>query len=133
MLIKERMRESADAIRSQVLPKLQNQFTSHQFIQRYTQLFQADYVDALFERRQRNTEGIFQQVHRDIITLLVTEGSTFGVRRIGVQKGESQNIFGDGGKIQLWEKITVPVSEKPTSPSIDLSKLAEHGAYMPVG
>ncbi|WP_294175960.1 hypothetical protein [Coprobacter sp.] len=83
-----------------IISNLRDEFSSHQFIQKFSKQFEPEYIDMLMEYRGF---GAFRAVHSQIATYLSKNMDKLDIEKIEPKK-ESINIFGDTDIIQWWKK-----------------------------
>lgn len=78
------------------------EFSSHEFIQNFTQSFQRQYVEML--SKYKDSGHAFQSLHGQIAKHLSENSNYFEIEKRG--KDTSVNIFGDKVKVEWWAKTT---------------------------
>lgn len=85
-----------------IISNLKNdEFSSHDFIEKFAQQYEADYIEMLV--KYQGTGKAFQNVHSGIARHLSLNMPTL---RIGTtERKSSENVFGTDDRIQWWKKI----------------------------
>lgn len=83
-----------------IIAGLSNNFSSHDFIEKFSKKYESDYIEMLVDYKDRNA---FQSVHAQIARFLSSNMETYGIAK--VKKKSSEHIFGDLDVIQWWEKL----------------------------
>jgi len=78
---------------------MNKEFSSHKFIQKFTQKYQRFYVIIL---SNNISDHAFQTVHAQIATHLSLNETAFGIKK--TRKGDSKDIFGDMVEVQWWKR-----------------------------
>lgn len=87
-----------------IIQGLDAEFTSHEFIQRFAQEYEEDYIEFLYAYKKQNA---FQTVHAQIARHL-SIGSKSGSGIYPIEKTDdarSQNVFGAVSPNQGWKRI----------------------------
>ena len=100
MSIEEFMKMNIVTINDIINGKLENEFNSHEFIQKFSKEFEKQYIEFLYQYCKR---GAFQAVHSQIAIFLSEYSTKLNIEK--TQPVESINIFGDKDKIQGWRKM----------------------------
>lgn len=85
-----------------IISSLPDQFSSHDFIEKFSRRNEDKYIEWLLE--YKGTNHAFQSVNGQIaryLSVKVNDG-TFALRKL--PKGLSEHIFGEIDYIQWWEK-----------------------------
>ena len=87
------------------LDELPVKFMSHDFIQKFTQRYQHEYIDFLRHQSLNNpgNPNPFKEIHAQMARFLSHEQSNLNIAQQG--KGKSINIFGAYTPNEKWEKI----------------------------
>jgi len=80
--------------------KKDNEFSSHDFIEKFTQKYEADYIEMLV--KYKSTGKAFQTVHRLIALHLSLNMPALHIGK--TKRKPSENVFGTDNKIQWWKK-----------------------------
>ena len=78
--------------------KLPKEFTSHQFLQVYRDMFEEEYIEYLSKER-----GGFRKLHGPIGSYLRRKESILGIRKIDSKP--DKNIKGNISSCALWRKV----------------------------
>ena len=85
-----------------IIKSLPSEFTSHEFIQRFTHKYESNYVEWLSHYQK----GAYQVVHGQIAKYLSKNLRQLGIKKL--DKVNSKNIFGTVSTgIQGWKKIVI--------------------------
>lgn len=84
-----------------IIKELPDTFSSHEFIQKFSQRLQKEYLAVLTQYTDNNQA--FKTVHGQIARYLSTNHEEFGIKKL--EKVNSANIFGDVVEIQNWQKV----------------------------
>jgi|AntAceMinimDraft_9_1070365.scaffolds.fasta_scaffold52149_1 hypothetical protein len=77
------------------------EFSSHDFIEKFSQKFETDYIEMLI--KYKNTGTAFQTVHSMLASHLSRNMKIFNINKS--QKKASENVHGNIGKIQWWIRL----------------------------
>lgn len=86
-----------------IISKLDCEFDSHDFIQKYLSTYEKDYVELLYSFKD-SKRGIFRAAHSKIGRYLSSNSSSLKIEKTIRQ--ESENIKKYDSKNQTWRKIT---------------------------
>ena len=78
--------------------KLPNEFTSHQFLQVYRDMFEEEYIENL-----PIGKGGFRKLHGPIGSYLRRKERILGIRKIDSKP--DKNIKGNNSRCALWRKV----------------------------
>ena len=78
----------------------QNDFSSHDVIEKFAYLYESDYIDMLNEYKG---DDAFRKVHSQIGAFLSNNSNLVGIKKTG--RSKNINIFGHDTEVQYWEKI----------------------------
>ncbi len=84
-----------------VIAQMENEFTSHEFIEKLSQMQQTRYVQLLSEYNQNGQP--FQSVH-SVIAKRLKSNWTHLVKHIDTDT-KSENIFGNYNSAAIWRKV----------------------------
>ncbi len=84
-----------------IISNLKEEFSSHDFIEKFSQMFESDYIEMLV--KYQHTGSAFQTVHSKIARYLSTNKTTFKI--IKISRSGSENVFGSIDYIQWWKKV----------------------------
>lgn len=76
------------------------EFSSHDFIEKFSQKYEADYIEMLV--KHKNSGQAFQTVHSIIALHLSKNMAIFNIEK--TQKKGSENVHGNIDNIQWWIK-----------------------------
>ena len=93
--------QNIDIIRAEIIDTLGTTFDSHEFIQKFSKRFEADYIRFLCDYRG---EGAFREVHKQIAQSLSRNEAELDVAKTNV-KDKSPNIFGEMTEAERWTKV----------------------------
>lgn len=96
----EFLKKEQDGI-EQIILGLKSKFSSHDFIEKFAQKYEADYIDMLVEYKKSGQA--FQSVHSIIAKFISKNMKKFGISKS--RKDVSENVFGSLNYIQWWKKI----------------------------
>ena len=85
---------------SDIISRLGDEFTSHDFLKKFAKEYEEHYIDFLYSYRGT---GAFQTVHSQIALFLSENEKSLGIFKTNKEK--SKNIFGEEDYIQGWRKI----------------------------
>lgn len=83
-----------------IISDLPNDFSSHDFIEKFSKKYESEYIDMLVLYKGREA---FKTVHAQIAKQLSSDMKTYGIAKS--KKGSSEHVFGDTDMVQWWEKI----------------------------
>lgn len=83
-----------------IISDLPNDFSSHDFIEKFSKKYESEYIDMLVLYKGREA---FKTVHAQIAKQLSSDMKTYGIAK--GKKDSSEHVFGDKDVIQWWEKI----------------------------
>lgn len=98
MNINDFMRTIMSEIKN-IISGLPERFSSHDFIEKFSQKYESEYIDMLAEYKGRNA---FKTVHSQIAKFL-----SLNMDKLGIEKDDrnpSEHVFGDKDIIQWWKK-----------------------------
>jgi len=84
-----------------VIEKLDNEFDSHQFIEKFIVMYEKEYVELLY--KDIESKGIFRMAHAKIGKFLANNSLYLSIEK--VDKGYSENIKKYDSENQNWRKI----------------------------
>lgn len=79
----------------------QEEFSSHDFIEKFARLFEAEYIEMLY--KYKNTGNAFKTVHSTIAKYLSQNMTSLDI--VKTKRDESEHVFGDVDIIQWWSRI----------------------------
>ena len=77
------------------------EFSSHDFIEKFAQQYETDYIEMLVKHQR--TGNAFRKVHSIIALYLSRNMPTLHI--VKTEKKPSKNVFGNEDIIQWWKKI----------------------------
>lgn len=80
---------------------IQGEFSSHDFIEKFTENFESEYIEMLV--KYQSTGTAFQQVHQQIARWLSLNKSSLQIEK--TERKESENVRGKQNYIQWWIRI----------------------------
>lgn len=98
MSIDQFMSENVEGIKI-IIKGLAPQFSSHDFIEKFAQKYEDDYIDMLVMYKGRSA---FQEVHKQIAKFLSKEAVSLSIEKSS--KKLSENVFGSDTEVQWWFK-----------------------------
>jgi hypothetical protein len=81
--------------------EIEKEFSSHDFIEKLTEKYEAQYIEMLVEHK--NSGKSFQTVHRLIAKHLSDNTVSLGI--VKTEKKESENVRGNLDIIQWWKRV----------------------------
>ena len=84
-----------------IIFNMKNEFSSHDFIEKFAQQFESDYIEMLVLYKENGKA--FQTVHSLIAKFISEKKEIFKIEKT-IRKS-SENVFGDNNVIQWWMKI----------------------------
>ena len=84
-----------------IISKFNSEFSSHDFIEKFAQKYEADFIDMLL--LYKNKGKAFQTVHSSIARYLSKNKEIFSIAK--TERKGSEHVFGSIDKIQWWERI----------------------------
>ena len=84
-----------------VINSLDSDFSSHDFLKKFSQKFEKDYVKLLSKYNDRN--GAFQTVHKMTGFFLSKNKEQFNIDKTIHKK--SENVHGNKTYVQYWKKL----------------------------
>lgn len=103
-----------------VIAEMSDTFTSHEFILRLAQQYQALYIEALYSYRNREREAPFMTVH----SILARQLQNYPHLIREIDYVPSTDIFGQSNKCAKWQKVKATKSNNNVNKhGVDLSKL----------
>ena len=100
MSIRTFFEENIIVVTDEILREVNNVFTSHEFIQKFSKKFEREYIGFLHEHLG---EGAFRQVHSEIARALSANEGKLNIEK--TRRVLSKHIFGEEDEIQEWKKI----------------------------
>jgi len=99
MTINDFLVQNLSILSKEIIPNLESDFTSHDFIKKFAKKFEGDYIKFL-----NNYKGIgaFRTVHSQIAKFLAENETRLKIHK--TQKVQSENIFGEMDVIQGWKR-----------------------------
>ena len=85
----------------EALKQMENKFSSHDFIKKFSSMFQKKYIELLYNCKNENEP--FQVVHSQIGRFLERNAQLLEIKKI--DRTNSNNIFGNINDVQEWEKF----------------------------
>lgn len=85
----------------EALKEMENKFSSHDFIKKFSSMFQKKYIELLYNYKNENEP--FQVVHSQIGRFLERNAQLLEIKKI--DRTNSNNIFGNINDVQEWEKF----------------------------
>jgi hypothetical protein len=85
----------------QIINSLDPVFSSHDFIEKFSQKFESDYIEMLVN--YKDSGKAFQTVHSIIAKYLSNNMDKFHI--IKSERKGSENVFGSTDYIQWWKKL----------------------------
>lgn len=85
----------------EALKQMENKFSSHDFIKKFSSMFQKKYIELLYNYKNENEP--FQVVHSQIGRFLERNAQLLEIKKI--DRTNSNNIFGNINDVQEWEKF----------------------------
>lgn len=85
----------------EALKQMENKFSSHNFIKKFSSMFQKKYIELLYNYKNENEP--FQVVHSQIGRFLERNAQLLEIKKI--DRTNSNNIFGNINDVQEWEKF----------------------------
>lgn len=82
-----------------VISELGNEFSSHDFIEKYAWHHEEEYVEMLYPHKAKEP---FRTVHAAMARFLAEHTEELGIRK--TERKESMNIFGHETEVQWWKK-----------------------------
>lgn len=82
-----------------IIAKLDNRFSSHDFIKKFSQEYESEYIGMLDVYKGK---GVFRTVHGQIARYLSRNQKSLNIETKG--KDNSENIFGNKCKVEFWKK-----------------------------
>ena len=89
-----------DAIKMRIIKAMDSPFNSHDFIEKFAELYETEYIDFLNQYKGNNA---FRTVHSQIGKFLKEHENELEI--IGSGKTNNKNVFGNLNGIEKWEKI----------------------------
>ena len=86
-------------------------FNAHDFIEKYAEVAENDYVDMLAEHNQRPDGKPFRTVHAQLALYLQRHQQALGILELTGRKDE--NIFGNMTEASEWEDLRYPNRQAP--------------------
>lgn len=83
-----------------IISDLPAEFSSHDFIEKFSKKYESDYIDMLVDYKGREA---FKTVHSQIAKFLSLNMKYLGINKRN--KDSSEHVFGELDVIQWWEKI----------------------------
>ena len=83
-----------------IISDLPNDFSSHDFIEKFSKKYESEYIDMLVLYKGREA---FKTVHAQIAKQLSSNMKTYGIAKS--KKKSSEHVFGDTDMIQWWGKM----------------------------
>lgn len=99
MNVQDFMKENEYEIRK-LLRELPMKFDSHDFMKKFAQKYESEYVDMLNVYKETHP---FQNVHTQVAKQLSLNKDYFHLEKVG--KVTTPNCFGEDTEVQLWMKI----------------------------
>lgn len=87
----------------EALKQMENKFSSHDFIKKFSSMFQKKYIELLYNYKNENEP--FQVVHSQIGRFLERNAQLLEIKKTKTEKSSSENIFGNINDVQEWEKF----------------------------
>jgi hypothetical protein len=84
-----------------IISNMKDEFSSHDFIEKFTQQFESDYIEMLVLYKEKGNS--FQSVHSLIARFISIKKEIFKIEK--TERKSSENVFGDNDVIQWWRKI----------------------------
>lgn len=90
---------------NEVIDGLPATFMSHDFIQKFTQLYQHEYIMLLYLQSTNSPQNPtpFKEIHSQMARFLAVKQSSLGIEQQG--KDGSMNIFGVSSPNEKWKKV----------------------------
>ncbi|HCT94201.1 MAG: hypothetical protein A2X19_08905 [Bacteroidetes bacterium GWE2_39_28] len=85
-----------------IISRLECEFDSHEFIEKYLSTYEKDYVELLYSFKD-SKKGIFRAAHSKIGKYLSSNSSSLKIEKI--ERGNSENIKKYDSENQTWKKI----------------------------
>jgi hypothetical protein len=82
-----------------IISDLSDDFSSHDFIEKFSKKYESEYIDMLVSYKGRDA---FKSVHVQIARFLSYNMGDLGIAKS--KKGPSEHVFGEIDMIQWWEK-----------------------------
>jgi hypothetical protein len=90
----------------EIIDGLKSTFNSHEFIEKFSQKFEKEYIHYLYEYAHDRDKGIFKIVHGIIAKHLSLKKDIYNIKKTDRDKVSNENIFGDEYPIQEWIKLS---------------------------
>ena len=87
-------------IKMRIINIMDNPFNSHDFIEKFAELYETEYIDFLNQYKGNNA---FRTVHSQIGKYLKEHENELGI--LGSGKTNNKNVFGNLNGIEKWEKV----------------------------
>ncbi len=88
----------------QIITELDDEFGSHDFLERFARRFETEYITFLSEHRKPvGQRGSFKEVHGQIARFLSKNQTALNIEKIDRQ--ETKNVFGNATDNQMWRKV----------------------------
>lgn len=84
-----------------IIREFNTEFSSHDFIEKFSQKHEADYIEMLI--KYKNSNQAFQTVHKMIALHLSKNMEFLNIEK--AQKKGSENVHGNTGIIQWWIRL----------------------------
>jgi hypothetical protein len=86
-----------------IINSMKETFSSHDFIEKFSQKFESDYIEMLVSYRDKNKGKAFQTVHSMIAKYLSLNMDIFHITKS--ERDSSENVFGSKDYVQWWNKF----------------------------
>lgn len=94
-----------------VVDEMGNEFSTREFIWKFMDMFEADYVEMLdivrYNPASQENQGIFHNLHAQIGNYLLGHDEELEINKIGERKEPDINPFGRKTPTQLWRKTNL--------------------------
>jgi hypothetical protein len=99
MTIYEFLEQNLNLLSNEIIPLLESDFSSHDFLKKFAKRFEGDYINFL---HNYGGTGAFKTVHGQIAKFLADNETKLNIHK--KQKVRSENVFGEMDEIQGWKK-----------------------------
>jgi len=99
MNVSDFMKANLSEIKNIIL-NLPAEFSSHDFIEKFSKKYESDYIDMLVDYKGREA---FKTVHSQVAKFLSLNMKYLGINKR--DKDSSEHVFGELDVIQWWKKI----------------------------